>query len=709
MKLSRLLLIFCLVILVVLVGILPDMKSSAAEPQPSLFQIPKIESSNYCLSCHTTGDGRLVTATYWIGDINREINDPCPAMKELHQELYYTERILLAIDRAETNLPAWVDRSQVDARLSKNRQTYSRLLDMPVESLSAYVSEAQMLRYNLGKNYSQINQLISTAKQQRVLFFAGAVTLIVLLSLVWGLFNAQKMIRLTQGVGQRRSIGNFSGKALVLVILIFGLFALPVFRGASQEVTTVSAEEQALQAILDTATRSADTADNELARSWMLGTVGAAWNPKDPAKAQAILVEASQAATEAQHNAAPLWGESLAAMEAGAGNVANQDKALLISSRLDSSQSRAWPLRLIAEEWLIIDPAYAEQILETAQITAEGAYGIYRDLDLRGIAVTWARLDPGQGVLIATKISDPSLRSWAFREISAVSGDSSLLLDAAESARRVSDPVQRARALREVGVQADDEAYFQEAQKALEEADGAALAYALSDLSAASMDKDLAAQISKVYPAARAAAFYRLEEYETAWATVNEIEDPYEKSRAQATIAGEWGNADVVEQITVPELRDLALRNVSAKYRDLSLVNNIGLPYYRVQALTAMGDYEAAWEAANGLNEGYPLIALAIGWVSVDPQAALNVVEAMSREADKADALLTIAAATGDQEIFQRALGMALAARVRGDPLNPSRISLALADAFEGLDPNKVMAAMTQAYEAAQRITIKYR
>jgi len=34
---------------------------------------------------------------------------------------------------------------------------------------------------------------------------------------------------------------------------------------------------------------------------------------------------------------------------------------------------------------------------------------------------------------------------------------------------------------------------------------------------------------------------------------------------------------------------------------------------------------------------------------------------------------------------------------------------LALADAFEGVDPNNVIAALAQAYQTAERITIKYR
>ncbi len=61
---------------------------------------------NYCISCHLADDPRLTTVTEWKGGIGREVNSPCPAATAIHEELYYTERLLLMIDRAQEEVGA---------------------------------------------------------------------------------------------------------------------------------------------------------------------------------------------------------------------------------------------------------------------------------------------------------------------------------------------------------------------------------------------------------------------------------------------------------------------------------------------------------------------------------------------------------------------------------------------------------------------------
>ena len=131
---------------------------------------------------------------------------PCPAVKTINEELYYTERLLLAIDRGMAELPASTDTSSINARLSSATQTYSRLLDSPVTSLDAFVSEAQVLRFRLGKIYTQINQIIEHQKQFRILVFAGLITLLLFLSLMWGWINARRASLISRSVWQTAQI-----------------------------------------------------------------------------------------------------------------------------------------------------------------------------------------------------------------------------------------------------------------------------------------------------------------------------------------------------------------------------------------------------------------------------------------------------------------------------------------------------------------------
>jgi hypothetical protein len=216
-----------------------------------------------------------------------------------------------------------------------------------------------------------------------------------------------------------------------------------------------------------------------------------------------------------------------------------------------------------------------------------------------------------------------------------------------------------------------------------------------------------AEQIAPAFPEARTSALLRMGEYQSAWEAAAGIVDPYEKARAQAAIASAWGNADAATRISVPLYRDLALRDVIRKSGNAALVESISSAYYKVQALTALGNYEAASQLAGDLGDAYPLVELAVSLAEKDPQAAFALVDEMTREADKAVALQAIAVASQDQALIEQAQGMALAARVRGDSLAPAQASLDLAQALWTVDTTHAGAVLQQAYEAVQRIATK--
>ena len=206
-------------------------------------------------------------------------------------------------------------------------------------------------------------------------------------------------------------------------------------------------------------------------------------------------------------------------------------------------------------------PAKAEAALEAGLQLAGDQTGFYRDLDMRGLAVIWAAIDPEKAVSVADRIYDPALKAWALREVASVTGDSSLYEQAAKSAREIEEPVDRARALREVAVYSGEQSLFTEALAILEAVDGAELAYALADLASASADSSIAIRIDPAYPDARALALYSVQEFDQAWTAAAEIEDPFDRAKAQSAIAGTWGNVDAANEIADPTLRDRALRD----------------------------------------------------------------------------------------------------------------------------------------------------
>lgn len=675
---------------------------SSASASPRTLSLPPSNEAdlvpgNYCISCHLVEDPRLATATQWKGGIGREVNSPCPAATRIHEELYYTERLLLMIDRSRESAGALSEKTQ--SRLNGYTQRYSRLLDLPVTSLDAFVGESQTARYQLNKVYTAINNAVEAAKLRTILIYAGAVTLLVLASLLWGLYNT-RMVK--AGAGKPKSLL----KPAMFVLGVLAFFAMPIFRVPPAEVVETTTEQQEAQAVLDTADRSANAADRAQARAWMLAHLGAAWVESDPAEAMQLMEEALAAMKQVEQNNNALWGQSLSVQEAMIGVPVDMEKASLIATDLNAARARAWSLPLIAVEISSTDPERAAAILQAEMKTLETQTGIYRDLQLRGVSLAWlalsdsAEIQPSMAVSTARAIEDAAIRSWTLRELSAFG-------PAAEAAREVTDPVQRARALRETALASGEESLFDEALAALEGLEDAQLAYALSDLAAASGNSSLVDRIDPAFPDARAAALLALGEHRAAWEAAASIADPYERARAQAAIAGAWGDTDAALSIEVPLFRDVALRDVIRETGNVTLTDSIQSPYHKVQSLTALGEYELAAQAADGLSESLPLVGLASAMAKDDPQAALALIEKMNRESDKATALQVIAAVTKEASVFEQALGMALAARLQGDALAPARSSLELADALRSVNPANAQTAFRQAVEAALRIPTK--
>lgn len=705
---KRRILIPTLIFLVVLT--LAVSSVSASSPALSLSKGGALEGSlgtegqnlvpgNYCISCHMADDPRLDTVTEWKGGIAREADSPCPAATKIHEELYYTERLLLMIDRAQVEVGALPEKTQT--RLDGYTQRYSRMLDTRVTSLDAFVSEAQSTRYQMNKAYTTLNQMAEAAKLRTVLVYSAVITLIVLGSLAWGLYNTRAI---KAGIVSK-SWGTFWRVVFVLAVLIF--FALPIFRVPAAEVEMTTEEQQAAQTTLDTAQRAADAADRAQARAWMLARVGTAWNELDPDQAQSLLEESTLALATARENEEALWGQSLAVQEVTVGIEVEMESAGLIAADLNAARARAWATPLIAVEMNSVDPDKAAALLQAEQAVALEQSGPYRDLQLRGLAFAWVKVDSGQAAPTAAQIHDPALRAWSFRELAVLTEDNTLFDDAAEAARKVIDPVQRARALREIGLASGKADLFHEALASLDDVTGISLAYAMSDLAVASGNIAFVEQIDPAFSEARTSAYLRIGEYQSAWDAAAQIVDPYEQARAQAAVAAAWGNAEVASQVSVPLYRDLALRDVIRKTGNAALVDSISSAYYQVQALTAIGEYETAAQLAGNLGDAYPLVELVVARADMDPQAALALVDQMSREADKAAALQAIVVASGEQVLVEQAQGMALAARVRGDSLAPAQSSLDLAQALRTIDITEAKAALQQAYEAAQRIAIK--
>lgn len=370
---------------------------------------------NYCVSCHTAADPALAGLGEWQTRSPQEA--PCPGVKAYREELLYTEQLLAATERAGAAAGSRATAAQAK-RVDALRTGLGALREAPVTSLDAFVSRAQLLRFQGNKAYAALNDAIDASRGRWVLLFAAAVTLFILGSFAWGLRNILRI---------GRSAGWLKGwrpglRTAAVIVLVFLLLALPLFRVPSAAVLLPTAEEQAVQTALDTTDRVADTADRALARAWMLARIGAAWSELDPVQGAAALDAALVASGEAQGYADALWGQAQAAQEAAVGSVAAQEEAALLAERLASVRSRAWGLRLIAAEWTAVDPARATEIMAQAQALAAENDSAYGQVDMAAIAVDWTRIDAQRAAAAAAGVADPTLRARAEQMIAAAAG-----------------------------------------------------------------------------------------------------------------------------------------------------------------------------------------------------------------------------------------------------------------------------------------------
>lgn len=682
-------------------------------------------TGNYCISCHSPADDRLNMPLAWVGGIDREVIAACHALTALREEAYQSERLMAAIAHGSASLQAPATAAEpLERQLLGVREGFARIEQEKMTGRQAPINEIKVLRYQLGNSYIQLNQMRDLLIRSRIVSVVVLVAIFFIVSLTWGYQNAQRFGRMahrpnkmplekTGGAGWIR----VRPSAVVAVVGVFILFSLPIFRPGSQPVEKASEAAAARQKTLDRAGRVAQAAEQASAKAWMMGRIGASWAALDPAQGKAALEAALEALAELKAGGPAFWGEARAVEESAAGSEFGQGRASLAARRITVAASSAWAYRAIAAEWASVDSTVTIQLLNQAlEIAQANSLPYYRDLDLRGIAVTWAGLDSTQGLAVAQMIADPGLRAWALWEM----GEFDQALTAA---RQVADPVGRVHALREVARHAGATDVFAEALvTAAEISDPTAQAYAQSDLAAAWAMVDpaaaaqAAAQVDEAYPGARAFALYRAGSFNAAWEAAGAIGDDLERSKAQQAIVSAWAPMDpeaaqaAAVQITDPMFQGAALRDVAIATHNLDTARSIGVPYYRVEALTALRGYEEAFALAGDLRETFPLRALAVAWAEVDPQAALNVVDQLNQPVDKVAALWAVAQrnpASAD-EIYDRMLEQARGSQRAGDPLAVSRALLDLAERLAPLDAQRAARLYAEALDAAELISTRY-
>ena len=681
-------------------------------------------ADHYCIACHSASDPRLNEPLAWNGSRARAALSPCPTVRELRDELAYTDDAFNAIANGTHDLAArGGSTTTLDARLLAREESFPRVVETSYRTVDAGVGTARSFRYQLNKTYTQIQSDRSAWTTNVMLMVGIVVTLFLLASLAWGLWNTRSAKQVaTRGL----RVGPLS---VIFVLVVFVIFALPLFNPPTQTQAATAADLER-QSAIDAATRAAVSAENESAQAWELSRLAAV----SPSASRPLLIENAISTTrELETNFDAYWGRAQSLQESAVTWDKASDAAPPLVQRIEVAASRAWAYAAMADEIAATNPVSATALLDTARARAQKNPDPYfRDLDLKKIVVAWLPLDRDQAVATANQITDPFLRAWALREIGAFG-------QAAASARQVSDAYDRAFALREIAVASKNANLLNEALTIVQSLPDPARAYALSDLAAAWQPFDakqanqVADSIAPQFPDARARAFRRVGRYADAWMELAKLNPGFEQARAQSELVAAWARVSPNDalaatlQIRDPFWRAEAQRAVvavlagsdAARARDLARA--IPIPFVRVQALTNVArvthdaaTFEQAAALADELHDPYPLRDLAIAWAPVEPTKALALVDKLDLEADRAQALLAVALALAPTDhaqanaVFDRAVRQAQAARVLGDPLYSVELLRELGMRYAAVDAAKANEAFSAALDATQKVTTAF-
>ncbi|MFH1059320.1 MAG: hypothetical protein V1797_11675 [Pseudomonadota bacterium] len=132
---------------------------------------------------------------------------------------------------------------------------------------------------------------------------------------------------------------------------------------------------------------------------------------------------------------------------------AQRQAAQAAAAGLEAASGRVWPLALVAEGALGVDPLLAAQVLRSGleQVALEPA-GPGRDQDLVRLALVQARWDQAQAGRLAAQVGDPLLRSWAWRQLAAPGRHPQAATNAVAAARAAAAGPGQALALARCGV-----------------------------------------------------------------------------------------------------------------------------------------------------------------------------------------------------------------------------------------------------------------
>jgi hypothetical protein len=379
---------------------------------PSSFTFAKTQG--YCVECHTKEVIKDFALTEYRSIYHTKL-DPCPGIRTLSEEIFFTESRIIKLDEILQNIDdeGRTKNTLID-EVSKTAETMPRLKGENFFSMVEVKQNASSLRASLQKVYDRTFQ-IRDGSDRRWLIGVGSLIFLGILSLI--------------GVGYWKL--NRMGKAL-LILLISGTLASTSCSFGPAEPKKKSPAQEDLEQALRVASQSTTKMEEMFYQSILLAEMAGEWSKIEPGPAErafdlawAMVLKAREKSNQIStlHKIASQYTDQ----EVASKRKVDFNTVLDLRDELRDGDDRTWALRSIAEEWMKVDKKKGRKALELAtQKALTMKDEEVRDRELKSIAEGWAGMDQNQAKKIARSIRDPFLKAMALTRIAERKNDRNL-------------------------------------------------------------------------------------------------------------------------------------------------------------------------------------------------------------------------------------------------------------------------------------------
>jgi hypothetical protein len=361
------------------------------------------KTRGFCVECHSSERIKGFAFTDDRSIYHAKL-DPCPGLRALSEEIFFTESRIIKLDQILKEMDeAGRTRNRLMDEVSKVSDSLHDLKSAEVSSTAKFSQNASSLRASLQKVYDRTLQERDES-DRRWLIGVGGLIFLGLLGLI--------------GMGYWKL--NRIGKALLL-LFISGTLVSCSFGPAEPKKKSLAQEE--LEQALFVASQATTQMEEAFDQSILLAEMAGEWSKIEPGPAEKAFELAWAMALKARERAnrirtfQKITSQYPDQPEASKREV-SFDTVLDLHDELQSGVGRTWALRAIAEEWIRIDERKGRKALEfSTQEVLSTKEETLRDRELKSIAEDWAGIDLVRADQIARSIRDPFLKAITLTHI----------------------------------------------------------------------------------------------------------------------------------------------------------------------------------------------------------------------------------------------------------------------------------------------------